>query len=76
MKLVEKLAPLRFEALDKFHSHKLQPREALCVSVHDMKMLLGQLQAMPGLDQATCDQLLLHQFLAGLHLAVSYVVDN
>ena len=37
--------------------------------VHDMKVLLEQ--AMPRLDNTARDQLLLHQFLAGLPVSVS-----
>ena len=58
------MMPMEFVSLDDFHRHKLRPGEALSVSVHAMKKLLEQ--AMPSLDKPACDQLLLHQFLAGL----------
>ena len=41
----------------------------LSVFVHEMKVLL--VHAMPGLDATSHDQLLLHQFLAGLPVPVS-----
>ena len=56
------LAP--FVTLDEFHRRKLLPGEALSVFVHDLKKLLGQ--AMSNLDAEARDQLLLHQFLAGI----------
>ena len=68
-KITDKLAPLKFEALDKFHKRKLRPGEALSVFVHDMKVLLEQ--AMPRLDNTARDQLLLHQFLTGLPVSLS-----
>ena len=43
--------------------------EALAVFVHDLKKLLKQ--AMPGLDAPGREQLLLHQFLAGIPESVS-----
>ena len=61
---------MEFEALDNFHNHRLRPEEALSIFVHDMKMLLEQ--AMPRLDNTACDQLLLHQFLAGLPSSLSW----
>ena len=56
--------PMEFVSLDNFHRRKLWPGEALFVFVHAMKKLLEQ--AMPSLDKPARDQLLLHQFLAGL----------
>ena len=45
------------------------PGEALPVFLHDIKQLLEQ--AMPGLDAKAKEQLLLHQFVAGLPPAIS-----
>ena len=56
--------PTPFVMLDEFHQRKLLQGEALSVFVHDLKKLLGQ--AMSNLDAAARDQLLLHQFLAGI----------
>ena len=67
--LVEKMTPAAFLSLDVFHRRVLQPGEALAVFIHDLKKLLGQ--AMPNLEAAARDQLLLHQFLAGLPATVS-----
>lgn len=63
------LMPMEFVSLDEFHRRKMRPGEALSVFVHDLKKLLEQ--AMPGLDKTARDQLLLHQFLAGVPDAVS-----
>ena len=65
----EKMMPMGFISLDEFHRRKLRPGEALSVFVHDLKKLLGH--AMPDLDAASRDQLLLHQFLAGLPETIS-----
>ena len=62
--LVKTMMPMEFVSLDDFHRRKLRPGEALSVFVHAMKKLLEQ--AMPSLDKLARDQLLLHQFLAGL----------
>ena len=62
--LVKAMMPMEFVSLDDFHRRKLRPGEALSVFVHAMKKLLEQ--AMPSLDKSARDQLLLHQFLAGL----------
>ena len=71
-KITDKLAPLKFEALDNFHNRRLQPGEALSVFVHDMKML----QAMPRLDNKVRDQLLLHLFLTGLPSLLSRQLEK
>ena len=47
-----------------FHHCMLQPGKTLAVFIHDKTRLLAQ--AMPDLDLAAHDQLLLHQFMAGL----------
>ena len=61
--------PIEFIPLDKFHKRKLQPGESLLLFVYNLKRLL--IQAMSDIDIDACDQLLLHQFLMGLPLAVS-----
>ena len=68
-KITEKLLPIGFIPLDEFHKCKLQSGELLSLFVYELKRLL--LQAMPDIDTNACDQLLLHQFLIGLPLAVS-----
>ena len=68
-RLCDKLAPLGFVSLDRFHQRKLRPGEPLSVFVHDSKKLLEQ--AMPGLTADAKKQLVLHQFLAGLPSTVS-----
>ena len=68
-KLLSAMMPMKFVSLDEFHRRKLRPGEALPVYLHDMKKLLAQ--AMPDLDKPARDQLLLHQFLAGVPEAVS-----
>ena len=61
--------PIGFIPLDEFHKRKLQPGESLSLFVYDLKRLL--IQAMPDIDIDARDQLLLHQFLTGLPLAVN-----
>lgn len=68
-RLIEALMPMGFTVLDKFQTRRLQPGEALSVFCHDLRKLLEQ--AMPGIDSKTSDQLLLHQFVAGLPISVS-----
>ena len=63
------LMPMEFVSLDNFHRCTMRPGEALAVFVHDLKKLLKQ--AMPGLDAPGREQLLLHQFLAGIPEYVS-----
>ena len=63
------MMPMGFVSLDEFHNRKLLPGEALSVFVHSLKTLL--LQAMPDIDAAARDQLLLHRFLAGIPASVS-----
>lgn len=63
--MVKKLSPSQFASLDEFHRRKLRPGESLAVFEHDLKRVLEQ--AMPELrDKEAREQLLLHQFLAGL----------
>ena len=62
--IVKKMAPMGFATLEQFHQRKLHPGEALPLFVHDLKRLLEQ--AMPDLDADAREQLLLHQFLAGI----------
>ena len=57
-----------FNTLEKFRQRKMFPGEALPVFLHDIKQLLEQ--AMPGLDAEAKEQLLLHQFVAGLPPAI------
>lgn len=63
------LMPMEFVSLDNFHRRMMRPGEALSVFVHDLKKLLEQ--AMPELDAPAREQLLLHQFLAGIPDPVS-----
>ena len=68
-KIIEKMAPQAFVSLDDFHKRRLHPGEPISVYVHELKKLLDQ--AMPGLDTGARDQLLLHQFLAGIPRDIS-----
>ena len=64
-----KLLPPAFSALDRFNRRFMLPGETLNLYVHELKRLLQQ--AMPDLQGAAKEQLLLHQFLTGLPPAVS-----
>ena len=68
-RLIETLMPMGFTVLDRFQTRRLQPGEVLSVFSHDLKKLLEQ--AMPEIDSKARDQLLLHQFVAGLPISVS-----
>ena len=68
-KLKSKLAPIGFSSLEAFHTRKLQPGEALSLFLQDLKQKF-QL-AMPDVTGAAREQLLLHQFVAGLPVSVS-----
>ena len=68
-KIIDRLSPMNFILLDDFHARKLKPGEALSVFLHALQRLLGQ--AMPDTEVATRQQLLRHQFLAGLPTLVS-----
>ena len=67
--MVAKMAPMSFVSLDDFHRRKLQPGESVSVYVHELKRLLDQ--AMPELNKDTRDNLVLHQFVAGLPTHIS-----
>ena len=71
-KIVEKMAPQSFVSLGDFHKCQLLPSEPISVYVHELKKLL--VQAMPDLDAGARDQLLLHQFLAGIPREVSKAI--
>lgn len=64
-----KLLPPTFMALEKFNGRSVLQGETLPLFLHDLKRLLDQ--AMPDLPNEAREQLLLHQFLAGLPSAVS-----
>ena len=64
-----KLSPLEFSSLEAFHKRKLRPREALSMFLQDLKQML--FHAMRNIDGTSRNQLLLHQFLAGLPVSVS-----
>ena len=67
--LMAAMTSMSFTTLERFRQRKMVPGEALPVFLHDLKQLLEQ--AMPGLDSAAKEQLLLHQFVAGLPSAIS-----
>ena len=67
--ITEKMCPASFVSLDEFHLRKMHPGESLSLFVHELKKLLNQ--AMPTLEKNARDQLLLHQFLAGISDSVS-----
>ena len=64
-----KLLPTTFTVLEKLNGRLMLPSEKLSLFLHDLKRLLDQ--AMPGLPNKAREQLLLHQFLAGLPSAIS-----
>ena len=68
-KIIEAIMPMRFVSLQDFHQRALLPGESLAMYVHQLKQLLSQ--AMPDLAPAAKDQLLVHQFLAGLPQDIS-----
>lgn len=68
-KLKCKMMPMGFASLEEFHRRKLHPGEPLPLFVYELKKLLEQ--AMPDVDATARNQLLLHQFLAGLPTTVS-----
>ena len=67
--IIAKMAPQSFVSLDDFHKRRLHPGEPISVYVHELKKLLDH--AMPTLDTGARDQLLLHQFLAGIPRDIS-----
>ena len=67
--IVEKLAPAEFVSMAAFHKRILRPGEALSLFTHDLKQLLTA--AMPQVEGAARNQLLVHQFLCGLPDRVS-----
>ena len=68
-KLIAKMAPLPFTALEEFHARKLHPGELLPLFTQDLKRLLQS--AVPGLDVDVREQMLIHQFLTGLPTDIS-----
>ena len=69
-KMIQKMAPMEFISLDKFQKRKMLPGEVISLYLHELKMLLDQ--AMPILVAEAKQQLLVHQFLAGLPVSVSH----
>ena len=68
-KMIQKMVPTEFISLEKFQKRKMLPGEAISLYLHELKMLLDQ--AMPVLAAEAKQQLLVHQFLAGLPVSVS-----
>ena len=68
-KLIAKMAPLPFTALEEFHARNLRPGEPLPLFTQDLKRLLKS--AVPGLDVNAREQMLIHQFLTGLPTDIS-----
>lgn len=68
-KIIDGIMPMAYTSLEEFHHRKLWPGEALTVFVYNLKALLER--AMPGLAAEAREQLLLHQFLAGIPSSVS-----
>ena len=68
-KILEGIGPVQFMSMDDFHHRRLLPGKSLSVFSHELKKLINQ--AMPTVDTATCQQLLIHQFLLGLPTEVS-----
>ena len=67
--LLAAMTSMSFTTLERFRQRKMVPGEVLSVFPHDLKQLLEQ--AMSGLDSTAKEQLLLHQFVAGLPSAIS-----
>ena len=68
-KLIIKLAPLEFVSLEQFQKRAIFPGESIGMYLYELKRLLRQ--AMPELAEDASQQLLIHQFLAGLPAPVS-----
>ena len=68
-KLVGKMTPLPFTALEEFHARKLYPGEALSLFTQDLKQPLQT--AIPRLDKKAGEQMSIHQFLTGLPTTIS-----
>ena len=68
-KLIRKLAPLEFVSLEQFQKQAIFPGESIGMYLYELKRLLRQ--AMPELAEDASQQLLIHQFLAGLPAPVS-----
>ena len=62
--LLKKMTPPEFVTLEEFHKRTLKLNEPLSLFTNDLKKLLEQ--AMPGIDDNAREQLLIHQFIAGL----------
>ena len=67
--LIKKMNPEMFISLDEFHQHRLHPGESATLYAHELKNILEQ--AMPGVEAAIRDNLVLHQFMIGLRWLIS-----
>ena len=63
------MVPTAFVSLQEFHNRKLLPDETILLYLYELRRILEQ--AMAGLAKEARDQLLIHQFLAGLPEPVS-----
>ena len=70
--MIRKMAPQSFVSMSDFHRRGLHPGEPISVYVHELKKLLDQ--AMPELDKSAREQILLHQFIAGIPPHVSRAI--
>jgi len=69
-KTMEKaMMPINFVLLDNFHCRKLRPGKAISLYVHDLRKLLTH--ALPDMEQAAKEALLLHQFLVRIPEAIA-----
>ncbi|KAL5509977.1 hypothetical protein EMCRGX_G005432 [Ephydatia muelleri] len=68
-KLIARMAPSNFITMEEFRDRKLRPSEALSLYLHDLRQLIDR--AMPKLDLALKEQLILHQFIAGLPATIN-----
>ena len=68
-KLIARMAPSNFVTMEEFRDRKLRPGEALSLYLHDLRQLIDR--AMPKLDLALKEQLILHQFVAGLPATIN-----
>ena len=68
-KLIRKLAPLKFVSLEQFQKRAIFPGKSIGMYLYELKRLLQQ--TMSELVEDAIQQLLIHQFLAGLPAPVS-----
>ena len=66
-KLLKRMKPDAFTALDEFHKRVMRPDEPPALYAHRLKRMVDQ----AGIEGSACDKMVLHQFLAGLPRNIS-----